>query len=146
MIEKSVADERVQAGWLRAWFAFEALAVSEDVTRSTLEELVNKLDSDARVKVYKKEFGKAVEREKPFKGIEVGWSITVEVELVAKSFQGLMSIVMEYGPSSIELLEPTKFSVGAGEAQNVLNMVAAMMHEYAAAGLGGIVFLRGSEQ
>jgi hypothetical protein len=146
MIEKSVADERVQAGWLRAWLAFEALAVSEDVTRSTLEELVNKLDSDARVKVYKKSFGQAIKREKPLKNIEFGWSITVEVELVAKSLQGLLSIIMEYGPSSVEVLEPAKFSVGAGEAQNILNMVASMMHEYAAAGLGGIVFLRGSEQ
>ncbi len=146
IINKELADEKVSGGWLRAWLAFEALAVKADVTRSALDELVGRLDKDQRVKVYKKDFGDMVMRDKPLKNIEVGFSCTVEVELIAKNLEGLFQVVMEYGPSSVELLEPNKISVGAGEAQNIMNTVAAMMHRFAEAGLGGIVFVRGQEK
>jgi hypothetical protein len=146
MIAKEIADEKVVAGWLRAWLAFTALAVNEDVTRAALSELIDKVDADERTKVYKKEFSTLEKREKPLKGIEVGWSGTAEIELVTKDLDSLVQIVMQYGPSAVELLEPSKLTVKAGEAQNILNTVSAMMHHFAEAGLGGIIFVRGSEK
>lgn len=145
IITKDIADEKVAAGWLRAWLGFTALAATEDITKAALAELVDKVDADERVKLYKKEFGTLEKREKPLKGIEVGWSGTAEVEFVVKDFDNLVQVVMQYGPSAVELLEPNKLNVNAGEAQAILNTVAQMMHHFAAAGLGGIVFVRGSE-
>ncbi|MBU5557508.1 MAG: hypothetical protein QW751_00285 [Candidatus Aenigmatarchaeota archaeon] len=146
IISKDVADEKISSGWLRAWLAFTALAANEDVTRAALSELIDKLDQDARVKLYKKEFGTLEKREKPLKGVDIAWSGTAEVELVTKDFDSLVQIVMQYGPSAVELLEPSKLTINVGEAQNILNSVAQMMHHFAAAGLGGIIFVRGSEQ
>lgn len=146
IITKESADEKVSGGWIRAWLAFEALAVKEDITRDTLNHLLNKLDNDNRVKLYKKDFGNAVRRDKPVKGVDFGYSCTAEVEIVAKNLENLIQIVMEYGPSSIEVLAPSMISIGTGEAQNIINQVAAMMHSFAQAGVGGIVVVRGSEK
>jgi hypothetical protein len=142
MMIKEEANEKVREGWLRVWMIFEVLAINEKTTKESLESLMNKLENDSRVKMYKKEFGEIKKVEKPLPNIELGYSLTCEVELISKKFDDLTQIVTEYGPSSIELLEPLKFNIGAGEAQTILNLISQIMHDFAAAGAGGIVFIR----
>lgn len=143
MIKKEESDEKVKEGWIRAWMIFEVLAVNEETTKSSLETLMNKLDRDARVKMYNKSFGEIKRVEKPMPNIELGYSLTCEVELISKKFDNLAQIVTEYGPSAIELLEPSKISIDVGEAQAILNSISKVMHDFAAAGAGGIVFIKG---
>ena len=66
-------------------------------------------------------------------------------QFVAKNFRELVQVIIEYGPSAIEILEPSKSQLSMSEAQDVLNNVAGMMHRYAAAGLGGTIIVRGKE-
>jgi len=143
MITKEEANEKVKEGWLKAWIMFEVLAVNEKTTRESLDSLMNRLEKDIRVKMYKKDFGEIKKVERPLPNIESGYSLTCEVELVSKKFDNLAQIVIEYGPSAIELLEPLKFSIDAGEAQAILNSISHVMHDFAAAGAGGIVFIKG---
>jgi hypothetical protein len=143
MIKKEDADEKVGEGWIRAWMMFEVLAVNENTTRNSLESLMNRLENDNRIKMYKKEFGEIREVEKPIKNVDIGYSLTCEIELISKKFDNLIQIVTEYGPAAIEILEPKKFDLDAGEAQAILNSVSQMMHQFAAAGAGGIVFIKG---
>ena len=143
MIPKEEADEKVRDGWIRAWMMFEVLAVNEETTKKSLEALINKLDKDSRIKMYKKVFGDIKSVEKPTPNIDFGYSLTCEVELISKKFDNLSQIVIEYGPSAIEILEPAKISLDSGEAQNILNSTSRMLHDFAAAGAGGIVFLKG---
>jgi len=143
MIEKEQADEKVKSGYLRIWLGFDALAIREDVAKKALDSLIEKLDEDKRVKVYMKKFGSAQKADSPFKGISEAWSVMAEVELVAKNMSDLVGMITEYGPSAIELLEPSKFGVDAGEAQAILNTVADVMHRFAAAGVGGTVVVHG---
>lgn len=143
MIEKEQANEKVKSGYLRVWMGFDAMAIREDVAKEALESLIAKLDIDSRVKLYKQEFGGAAKVEKPFKGIEEAWSVIANVELVAKNLSDLVGMVVEYGPSAIELLEPKKIGIDAGEAQAVLNVVSDMMHRFAAAGVGGAMVVHG---
>jgi len=142
MITKEEADEKVGNGWLRVWLMFEVLAINEKTTKESLESLVNKLEMDSRVKMYKKDFGNLKRVEKPIQNVEFGYSLTCETELISKKFDDLVQIVTEYGPSAIEVLEPAKFDLNAGEAQAILNTISEMMHQFAAAGAGGIVFIR----
>ena len=81
--------------------------------------------------------------DKPMKNIDVGHSLTSEIELVSKNIDNLVQLVTEYGPSAIEILEPKKITLDAGEAQNILNSVSHIMHQFAAAGAGGMVLVRG---
>lgn len=139
MIEKPIADEKVGEGWIRLWLAFEALGAKEDKTREALEDLINKLDSDDRVKVYKKDFTKPEFVENPHPIIKEGYSITCETELISRNLDNAVHVIMEYGPSAVEILEPNKLNLGIGEAQGILNLISEMMHRFAAAGVGGIV-------
>ena len=142
MITKEDANEKVKEGWLKASMIFEVLAVNEKTTKESLEVLLNKLEKDNRIKMYKKEFGEMKKVEKPLPNIELGHSLTCDVELISKKLDDLAQIVSEYGPSAIEILEPLKLSIGAGEAQAILNLISQIMHEFASAGAGGIVFIR----
>jgi hypothetical protein len=121
---------------------FEVLAINEKVTKESLETLINKLEKDSRIRMYKKGFGEMRKVEKPLPNIEFGYSLTCEIELISKKLDDLAQVVSEYGPSAIELLEPLKLSINAGEAQTILNLISSIMHEFAAAGAGGIVFMR----
>jgi len=141
MIDKALADEKVESGWLRAWFAFEVLAGNEKKAKETLEELIDKLDKNGRVKLYKKDFSEVNKVDKPMQGVEVGYSMACDVELIANRFEDLVQVVIEFGPSASELLEPNRLNLDIAEAQSVLNNIALMMHRFAQAGIGGIVFL-----
>ena len=143
MIPKEECDERAKEGWIRTWMMFEVLAINEETSRKSLESLLNRLDEDKRVKVYRKDFGEVRKVEKPMKNIDVGYSLTCETEMVSKKFDNLVQIVTEYGPSAIEILEPKCINIDAGEAQIILNSVSQIMHQFAAAGAGGMVFVRG---
>lgn len=141
MIDKHLAEEKIESGWIRARFDFDVLAINEKKTKEALEELMDRLDKDHRVKMYKKEFSDIKRVEKPLKDIEFGYSMTCEVELVSNKFEDLVGIVLEYGPSASEVLAPGKVSFPISEAQSILNNVSMMMHRFAAAGLGGIVLV-----
>jgi hypothetical protein len=143
MIKKEEADEKVNEGWLRAWMMFEVLAVNEKTTREALESLINRLDSDKRAEIYNKKFSNLKKVDKPLPNIDSGFSLTCEVELISKKFENLVDIVIEYGPSAIEILEPSNFELKAGEAQTILNSIAKLLHDFAAAGAGGIVLIKG---
>lgn len=145
MISEEEANEKVREGWFKSWLIFEALAINENVAKDALETLINKLDKDNRVKIYKKSFGDVRKIEKPIQNVDIGYSVTSEISLISKKFDYLAQIAIEYGPSAIEILEPEKFSLDSGEAQSILNSISQMMHRLAAAGAGGIVFMKGEE-
>ena len=145
MISEEEAGKKVGEGCIRAWIVFEALAITEAAAKEALEKLMDKLDKDDRVMLYKKAFGESKKVEKPMKGIDVGYWFTCEVNAISKNFDNLACIAMEYGPSAVEILEPEKITIKMGEAQCILNSISHMMHRLAAAGAGGIVFMKGDE-
>ncbi len=145
MIQKEEANEKIQKGWLRAWLMFEVLAVNSKAAKEALEELIEKLDKDERAKLYKREFTDIQKVDKPLENIEVGYSQTCEIEFITKNLDSLVQIVTEYGPSAAELLEPSELKLRPGEAQAILNTISSMMHQFASAGIGGIVFVRGEK-
>lgn len=143
MIKPEEADEKVKEGWLRAWLVFEVLAIDEKVAKDSLESLVNKLENDKRVMLYKKQFSDSKKLEKPLGAIKEGFSIVCEIEFVTKNFDKLIQTVLEYGPSAAELLEPKELKILGSEAQGILNSIAQMMHSFATAGIGGMVVIKG---
>ena len=141
MISEEEADTKMEGGSIRVWIAFEVLAVSESVVKDSLGKMIENLDKDKRISLYKKSFTDIVKVEKPLKNIDIAYSCTCEIECVVKKLEDLVLIVIQYGPSAVEILEPTKFDISSREAQNIMNSVSEMMHMFAAAGVGGLVFL-----
>ena len=146
MITQEEADERVGKGWLRANMIFQVIAIHEEATKKALEEHVQNLDHDKRIKLYKKKFEDVLRLDNPEGQIKQAFSQICEITSVAKNFDELVQIMIEYGPSSVELLEPQNVKIPAGEAQSILNTISEIMHKFAAAGLGGMIFVRGGKQ
>ena len=146
MISREEADEKIKQGWLRALVIFEVVAVNEEATKKAIELHLKKLENDERVKVYKKDLSEIVKVEKPTPRVDVGYSVHSEVEIIASSLDKLMQITIEYGPSAIELLEPKKMEVPLNDAQGMLNSVSQVMHQFAAAGVGGFVLVSGKQK
>ncbi|MBL7206433.1 MAG: hypothetical protein ISS36_02440 [Candidatus Aenigmarchaeota archaeon] len=137
-MEKDIGN-KLKDGWVKVVAMIEVLAVTEETAKSSLEKHIEGLEKEKNVLLYRKDFQKIEKVEKPIQGIEVAYSNLVEVEFVAKNLDTLVKIVMNYAPSSIEIIEPEKLKIDMGEAQGVLNSIAEMVHKFAAAGLGGVI-------
>ena len=136
-------DEEIKTkkkeGWIESWFVIEALAMNEDTVKSSLENHIKKLSNVKEVLVFETKFSDVQKVDKPVKNVEVGYSQIVDVKLFAKNLLTLIKVIMLYGPSSIEIIEPNELKLKAEEIQNISNTLAALVHQFAAAGAGGIV-------
>jgi len=146
MLSKEQIAEKLKQGWIQAGMMFEVLAITEEAAKEALQSHVGKMEKDGLVSVVKKDFLQIEKVEKPVQGIETGFSQVCNTELMAKNFDTLVQIVLEFGPASVEILKPDKYQLSAGEAHNILNTMAEMMHRFAAAGFGGIVIARGGNE
>ncbi len=137
-IEEQV-KKKMKEGWIRTSMMIEAMAISKDAVESALKKHIQKMEKEKDVLIYKKVFGDTKEVERPLPNISKGFSQVVEIELVAENFDKLFYLVLNYGPSSVEILEPEKIVVSFGEAQGILNTLATIIHRFAAAGGGGLI-------
>ncbi|MBR9682575.1 MAG: hypothetical protein GOV02_02780 [Candidatus Aenigmarchaeota archaeon] len=142
MLSKEQADEKVSQKWLRVNMVFEVIGVKEEVAQVALKDLMNKLDNDKRVGLYHTEYSDIAKIENPTKQIKEGFSQICETKLAVKSLENLVDLVMEYGPAGIEVTEPARIEISVGEAQTIANSVSQMIHRFAAAGIGGLLFIK----
>jgi len=133
-VEKARKD-----GWIEAWFAIEALGATKEVVDDSLKNHVEKMLREENVIIAKKEFKQIEEVKNPPKPLERGWSQVVNITVLAKDLQTLILLVLKYGPSAIEIVAPKSKQVNADEMQNILNSLAGLLHQFAAAGIGGLV-------
>lgn len=138
-IDKKVAKD----GWIRASMIVEVLAITEKAAGSALKKHVNAMVKDEKwATIYKQDFSEMSRIENPLPkrpDIKEAFSQICELEMGVQRYEDLIIIVLTYGPSSIEILEPTKLIIEMGEAQGILNSVADLIHKFVAAGVGGVV-------
>lgn len=146
MLTKEQIAEKLKQGWIQAGMMFEVLAINEEAAKEALQSHVGKMEKGGLASMIKKEFLQVEKVDKPVKGIETGFSQVCNTEFMAKNFDALVQIVLEFGPASVEILKPDKYQMSAGEAHNILNAMAEMMHRFAAAGFGGIVIARAGNE
>ena len=142
MDQKSMQDhikEKRKEKWFEALFVIEALAIEKDIVEKSMKAHVEKMEKLRDVLVYETNYLDVIKVEKPMKDIEEAYSQVVKVRFFAKNLVILLSMVMAYGPSSVEILGPDKHEIKAEEAQNVSNLLAGVVHQFAAAGLGGMI-------
>jgi len=142
MKDKKIGEQvskKMKEGWIRTAMMVEAMAISKDAVENALKKHVEKLEKEKCLLVYRKDFQDTSEVEKPLPNIPKGFSQVVELEAVAENFDRLVYIVLNYAPSSIEILEPESMKVGIGEAQGILNTIATIIHRFAASGGGGMI-------
>jgi hypothetical protein len=133
-IKKKRKDE-----WIETWFSIEAMAAKKEVVEESLNTHIEKLKKVKEAFVFEVQFSETTKVDNPMKGIVEAYSQIVNVKLFVKNLFSLMNIVMVYGPSSIEIMGPDTKKVDMSEMQNIVNNVAGIVHQFAAAGVGGIV-------
>ncbi len=133
------ADKLRKDKWIESSMFIEAIAVKQEVVESSLEEHINKMRSIRDIFVYHTEFKESLKVEKPFKDIDEAYSMIAEIKLFAKDLFSLMTVIVLYGPSSVEVLGPNNLNVNIDEVQQIANSVADLIHQFAAAGAGGII-------
>lgn len=138
-LEPFDVEKKVREGWIHTRMMIEVLAIAKDTAESALRKHADGLDKEKRTLVIRKEFKDTRLVKNPHPNIEVGFSQIVEVELLTADFDSLVYIIMNYAPSSIEILAPAKISIDIGEAQGILTSIAALIHKFAALGIGGVV-------
>ena len=136
-------EKKMKEGWIKSWMMIEVMAVTDETAKKSLENHVNELAKEKRTIVYKKSFKEIKKVESPRPNIPVAYSNVVELEMITQTYEQLVYVVMNYAPSAVEVLEPEKVSIEAGELQGILNSISDMMHKFAAAGVGGVVIKGG---
>jgi hypothetical protein len=133
------ANKKLKNGWIKSWMMIEVLAINKEATEQALKNHIEKMKKENKTMVIKEDYQEIREIENPSPNIERGYSQVVELEILNETFDKLMFITMNYGPSALEILEPENIKMDMGEAQGVLNSISAMIHKFAAAGMGGVV-------
>ena len=121
------------------WMIFEVLAAEEEVAGNSLEQHVEKLGNQKGVEVEETDFDDVKEVENPHPSLQKGYSQVCEVRCSVESFSELVKIVLNFGPTMIEVEGPDKIEMNLSEMQNSLNLVAEMMHKFLKAGAGGMM-------
>ena len=138
MLSKKEIKEKVKKGYLRVWMTFEVMGTAEDIVKKAIEEHVEKFEKDIRTEVYMKKFSDVEKTEIEGRTL---FSVICEVEFLSKNFRDLINLVLIYGPSACEILEPERIEIELGEAQDILNTLGGIMHRLSER-IGGIVVKR----
>ncbi len=128
----NIVQKRIEEGWIKSWVMIEALAVSEDVAKDAIKNLVEKMEKEKGVMIFDKDLKgvKRVEDVNP--KIKSAFSQVIEMSMLTPNYDKLVYMIMNYGPSAVEILEPKEIRMDQGEAQGILNSISTLIHRFAA--------------
>lgn len=106
----------------RANLIIEGAADAQEV----VEKQISLLESKLRKEPY--EFAK-IEKSTAEK-IENTYCMFLDVDVSVPRFKDLIYLIINYGPSSVELLEPESVELSLHDAQELLNTVVSTVHYY----------------
>ncbi len=135
---REITKKKLSEGWIKSWMMIEALAINKETVDSALNKHIEKIEKEDKSIVIKKEFKETKTVESPFEDVKEAHSGIVELEILTETLDKLFFIVINYGPSAVEILEPEKITIDMGEAQGILNSMADIIHKFAAATMGGL--------
>ncbi len=131
---------------LDVWMVFEAVAPDRASLEDALEDHVEMLESENGIEISEKETDEISEMENPHPGLDKGFSSLTEIRAEVEDFARLMELVINYGPTYVQLEGPDSYELGLREGQEALQNVANTMHQYAQKGAGGVLISRASEE
>jgi hypothetical protein len=107
---------------LKSRFVVEAMGSPADLVVKTLEEIVKAIKNTYTV------IGSHIS--KPEKAGEQFHTAFIEVTIEFKNIEAFFEFMMNYTPSFVEVLEPYKLELSAGELESISNNVMTKIHQY----------------
>ncbi|MFB6241381.1 MAG: hypothetical protein ABEJ36_01090 [Candidatus Nanosalina sp.] len=127
------------------WMVFEAVAPEREGLEDSLEDHLEKLESEKGVEIVESEIDEVSKVEDPHPGLDEGFSQVCEVRTDIDDFSKAVELVINYGPTYVQLEGPDNYEITLREGQETLQNVANTMHQYAQMGAGGVLISRPSE-
>ena len=121
---EDLIDEAVKKGAVHATLYLEAQGLDEEVLKGTLISTIKKITNFPGT-IY----GEG-EIEKVLKQDEI-YTTFAEVEIVVADLRTLINIVLNFGPSAVEIQKPDEFKLSAGEAQIILADMSSVVNGFA---------------
>lgn len=128
------------------WMVFEAVAAKEEAVEDSLDDHLEKLESESEVEITESNIDEVSEVENPTPDLQKGFSQVAECRLEVESFRKCIQITFDYGPTYVQVEGPEKYEMDLKESQESLQQVADVMHNYAKKGLGGVLVSKSTEE
>ena len=135
--------ELLEKNYLKVWMLFEVQSNSFEATKRALAKHIDGIKKNFDINIIEENLT-SIEKVKAgpefkVKNINFLFSQICEMTFMIENFEKLIELVINYGPTSLEILAPEKIIMNTREAQSSLISVTEMMHKFAAQGVGGIV-------
>lgn len=124
---------------LKIWMVFEAVAATEEAVEGSLQDHLEKLSNESDAEIIEKTVEEVEQVENPHPDLDQGFSQVAETVVEADSFEEAIALVINYGPTYIQLEEPDVYEMSLKEGQETLQDVADIMRRYAEMGVGGML-------
>lgn len=135
-----------EKGWIKVWLLFDTQAIDKRSLQELLKALAERIKATEAVKLVEENFSdvKKVDAVDQYqaRGIKKAFSQVYECVYLVKDFETLVHLVINFGPSSLEILGPNNIKLDGRQMQNVLITIAEMMHRFALAGRGGVMITK----
>jgi hypothetical protein len=141
--KKEEIRKKQKEKWFDVWFAIEAVSMDKGTLENALKTHIEKLSAAKNTYVYDVKYHELKDIDNPVKGVEKAHTQVADVKLFVKDLLSLVNIIMLYGPSAIEIIGPDRKEIHLEEVQRIANTIAGIMHQFAAAGVGGMIIKPG---
>ena len=131
--------EKISKGWIHSKMWFDVLAVTKEAAEESLKNHIERIKKLENCYVVKERYEDTIEQERPIAKVERAFSKAVEIEILTKDIETLLSITIYFAPSAVEIIEPLDLKISAASIQTIMNTVADLLHRFASQGIGGIV-------
>src|SRR3989338_4241940 len=116
-----MAEEKGQHAHIRCRTIIEVLGKPKEHVENSIKEYIEHIKQDSELVILNEEYSELKEQGKL-------WSQFVELDLVVKGTQKLISFCFEYMPSSIEVTKPENLDLTNREISSFLNDLQARLH------------------
>jgi len=131
---------------VKIWMVFEAIAATEEAVEDSLDEHLEKLESESEVEITESNIDEVSKVENPHPDLDEGFAQVAECKLDVDTFRKCIQITFDYGPTYVQVEGPEKYEMDLKEGQESLQQVADVIHKYAEMGVGGILVSKSTEE
>jgi len=123
MEEKINIREFLSKGFFHIHFIIEIAGRPENYVKESLNLVFQGVENNEKIKLIDKKIHDVTPLENIFSGF-------IEVEALLKNFQAIMELIIDYMPSSLEIIEPKDVKFNLNEANIFINDLIARLHNY----------------
>lgn len=128
------------------WMVFEAVAATEEGVEDSLDDHLEKLETESDVEIVESNVDDVSKVQDPHPDLDEGFSQVAECRLEIDSFRKCVQVTFDYGPTYVQMEGPEDYVMELKEGQETLQQVADVMHKYAQMGVGGVLVSKATEE